>query len=259
MSIFADNIRFLRGKKGLSQQSFADEILIISRDRYSKYENGRSEAPYEVLIKISKYFNVSIDLLLTVDIRKYPLEDVLKLPDNRIVLPVVVDKLGNNSIEIVPQKASMGYLSGYSDPEYIESLQRISLPFLTNGKYRAFPAKGDSMPPFKDGSYIIGKYIENMEELKPNKSYVFVTLNYGISYKRFKSRNSKSVTVISDNSFYEPYEIPLGEIVEIWQYASGIFPEDFEPENLENHNIKDMFLELRNDIKKLNHNFNLNQ
>ncbi|MEC3876482.1 XRE family transcriptional regulator [Chryseobacterium salviniae] len=251
MSIFADNIRFLRGKKGLSQQSFANEILIISRDRYSKYENGRSEPPYEVLIKISKYFNVSIDLLLTVDIRKYPLEDVLKLPDNRIVLPVVVDKLGNNSIEIVPQKASMGYLSGYSDPEYIESLQRISLPFLTNGKYRAFPAKGDSMPPFKDGSFIIGKYIENTEELKPNKSYVFVTLNDGISYKRFKSKNEKSVTVTSDNSFYEPYEIPFGEIVEIWQYASGIFPEDFEPDNFENYNLKEMFLELRGDIRKL--------
>lgn len=252
MSIFADNIRFLRIKKGLSQQSFADDILIMSRDRYSKYENGRSEPPYDVLIKISKYFNISIDLLLTIDIRKYPLEEILRLPDNRIVLPVVVDRLGNNSIEIIPQKASMGYLSGYSDPEYIESLQRISLPFLTNGKYRAFPAQGDSMPPFKDGSYIIGKYVESIEDLKPKKSYVFVTLNEGISYKRFSSKNKKSITVSADNSFYEPYEIPLKEIVEIWQYASGIFPEDFEPDNFENYNLKDMFLELRKDIRELN-------
>ncbi|KIC61631.1 XRE family transcriptional regulator, partial [Chryseobacterium taiwanense] len=220
--------------------------------RYSKYEDGRSEAPYELLIRISKYFNLSIDLLLTVDIRKYPLEDILKLPDNRIVLPVVVDQLGNNSIEIVPQKASMGYLSGYSDPEYIESLQRISLPFLTNGKYRAFPAQGDSMPPFKDGSYIIGKYLENINDLKPNKSYVFVTLNDGISYKRLTSRNKKSITITADNSFYKPYEIPLGEIVEIWQYASGIFPQDFEPDNFENYNLKDMFLVLRKDIELLN-------
>lgn len=223
----------------------------MSRVRYSKYEDGRSEAPYEVLIRISKYFNLSIDLLLTVDIRKYPLEDILKLPDNRIVLPVVVDTLGNNSIEIVPQKASMGYLSGYSDPEYIESLQRISLPFLMNGKYRAFPARGDSMPPFKDGSYIIGKYVENTEELKPNKTYVFVTLNDGISYKRYKARNEKSVTVASDNSFYQPYDIPLREIVEIWQYASGIFPEDFEPDHSENADVKDMFRELRKDISRL--------
>ena len=240
----------MRTQKNLSQQELADQIL-MSRVRYSKYEDGRSEAPYELLIRMSKYFNLSIDLLLTVDIRKYPLEDVLKLPDNRIVLPVVVDQLGNNSIEIIPQKASIGYLSGYSDPEYIENLQRITLPFLTGGKYRAFPAQGDSMPPFKDGSYIIGKYVEHIDELKPNKSYVFVTLNDGISYKRFTSRNKKSITVAADNSFYKPYDISLGEIIEVWQYASGIFPEDFEPDNFENYNLKDMFLELRKDIKGL--------
>lgn len=251
MSIFSDNIRFLRAKKEITQQDLAN-ALIITRARYVSYEDGRSQPPIEVLIQISKFFNVSIDLLVSIDIRKYPLEEILRLPDNRIVLPVVVDQLGNNSIEIIPQKASMGYLSGYSDPEYIESLQRISLPFLTNGKYRAFPAQGDSMPPFKDGSYIIGKYVENIEDLKPKKSYVFVTLNEGISYKRFTTKNKKSITVSADNSFYEPYEIPLKEIVEIWQYASGIFPEDFEPDNFENYNLKDMFLELRKDIRELN-------
>ncbi|GGG54464.1 XRE family transcriptional regulator [Epilithonimonas arachidiradicis] len=250
MSIFSDNIRFLRAKKEITQQDLAD-TLIITRSRYVSYEDGRSEPPIEVLIKMSKFFNVSIDLLLTVDIKKYPLEEMMNLPDNRILLPIIIDESGNNSIEIIPQKASMGYLSGYSDPEYIESLQRISLPFLTNGKYRAFPAQGDSMPPFKDGSYIIGKYVEDIEDLKKNKSYIFVTLNDGISYKRFKSKNKQSIEVAADNSFYKPYEIPLGEIMEIWQYASGIFPEDFEPEDFDNYNLKDMFLEIRKDIKLL--------
>jgi transcriptional regulator with XRE-family HTH domain len=250
MSVFSDNIRFLRTQKNLSQQEIADKMS-MSRVRYSKYENGRSEPPYEILIRISKYFHLSIDLLLTVDVRKYPLKDIMKLPDNRIVLPVVVDQSGNNSIEIIPQKASMGYLSGYSDPEYIESLQRISLPFLTHGKYRAFPAKGDSMPPFKDGSYIIGKYMERIEDLKPNKSYVFITLNDGISYKRLLSVNQKSITVKADNAFYQPYDILLSEILEIWQYASGIFPEDFQPDHLESHHLKEMFMEIRKDIQLL--------
>ncbi len=251
MSVFSDNIRFLRSKKNLSQQSFADN-LGMSRVRYSKYEDGRSEPPYEILISISKFFNVSIDLLLTLDIRKYPLEQMTKLPDNRIILPVVVDHLGNDSIEIIPQKASMGYLSGYSDPEYIENLQRISLPFLTNGKYRAFPAQGDSMPPFKDGSYIVGKYIENIDDLKPDRSYVFVTLNDGITYKRFTAKKENSITVSADNSFYDPYDIQLSEIAEIWQYASGIFPEDFEPDRFDRYDLKEMFLELRKDIRKIN-------
>ncbi|WP_288438439.1 LexA family transcriptional regulator [uncultured Chryseobacterium sp.] len=251
MSIFSDNIRFLRGKKEKTQQELAN-TLKLTRSRYVSYEDGRSEPPIEILIKISKFFNLSIDLLVSVDIRKYPLEDILKLPDNRIVLPVVVDQLGNNSIEIVPQKASMGYLSGYSDPEYIESLQRITLPFLTNGKYRAFPAQGDSMPPFKDGSYIIGKYVENINELKPGNSYVFVTLNDGISYKRLISGNKKSITVSADNSFYKPYDIPFEEIVEVWQYASGIFPEDFEPKIVDNSNIQHILLELRRDVTEIN-------
>lgn len=226
MSIFSENIRLLRGKLGITQRELSEQITITT-SRYISYENGRSKPPVDVLIRISRLFHVSIDLLLSVDLIKYPLDDMLKLPDNRIVLPVVVDQNGNESIEIIPQKASMGYLRGYSDPEYIESLKTISLPFLKNGKFRAFPASGDSMPPFKDGSFIIGKYMEGINDLKSGNSYIFVTSNDGITYKRLKSKNSGSITISSDNTFYEPYEIPFEEILEVWKYASGIFPEEF--------------------------------
>ncbi len=225
MSVFSENIRLLRGTLGKTQRELSQQIQITS-SRYSSYENGKSKPPVDVLIRISRIFNVSIDLLLSVDLKKHSLKDMLKLPDNRIVLPVVVDQQGNESIEIVPQKATMGYLRGYSDPDYIESLQTISLPFLKNGKFRAFPADGDSMPPFKDGSFIIGKYMEGLNDLKSGNTYVFITLNDGITYKRLRSKNKASLTVASDNTFYEPYDIPLNEIVEVWQYATGIFPED---------------------------------
>lgn len=250
MSVFSDNIKFLRNRKNITQSAIA-ESFVITRSRYVSYEDGRSEPPLEILIKISKYFHISIDLLLTVDIRKYPLEEMINLPDNRIVLPVIVDRLGNNSIEIIPQKASMGYLNGYSDPEYIESLQRISLPFLTNGKYRAFPAEGDSMPPFKDGSYIIGKYIENLNELKEGRGYIFVTLNNGITYKRFKEKKENTILVYADNSFYQPYDIFFDDIIEVWQYASAIFPEEFDAFSGDAKNIQTMFTEIKKDIKRL--------
>ncbi|SQA92748.1 Helix-turn-helix domain [Chryseobacterium balustinum] len=128
MSIFSENIRFLRDKMKASQQKVGDEIS-ITRGRYATYEDGRSEPPIELLVKLSKYYKVSIDLLLTVDLRKYPLDDVVNLPNNRILLPMKVDHTGENRIEIVPQKASMGYLSGYNDPEFVEGLQHLSLPF----------------------------------------------------------------------------------------------------------------------------------
>jgi transcriptional regulator with XRE-family HTH domain len=256
MSIFSDNIRFLRDQKSISQQEIAGE-LIITRERYSSYESGRSEPPIEILLKISKFFHISIDLLVSVDIRKYPLEEMLKLPDNRIVLPIVVDTAGNNSIEIVPQKASMGYLTGYTDPEYIESLQRISLPFLTNGKYRGFPADGDSMPPFIDGSYIIGKYVEKIQDLKPGKKYVFVTLNEGITYKKLIAKNKKSITVGADNILYEPYDIPLTDILEIWQFAWGFLPEGYGQNSLsDTMSVQEMFLDLKRDLKKVDNKLN---
>jgi hypothetical protein len=74
---------------------------------------------------MSYYFHVSIDILLSVDVQKIPIEDLLKL-DNRILLPITVDQQGENIIEIIPHKAQAGYLSGYADPEFIES---FSLPF----------------------------------------------------------------------------------------------------------------------------------
>lgn len=250
MSIFSDNIRFLRDQKNLTQEVLSDEIQ-LSRVRYSKYENGRSEAPYEVLIKISKYFNISIDLLLTVDIRKFPVDKMINLPGNKILLPVVVDSDGSNFIEIVPQKASMGYLKGFSDPEFIESLQKMQLPFLKNGKYRAFLADGDSMPPFADQSIIIGEYVEKFEDLKPNKEYIFVT-NEGITYKTFLKKNKKVITVSADNSFYEPYEISLEDIAEVWRYVRGILPQDYKPHSFHDEaNLKNLLKEAKRSISNL--------
>ena len=104
MSVLSDNMRYLRAQLNFSQQKVADN-LIITRGRYAKYEDGASEPPIEILLKISKYFKISIDLLVSIDIRKYPLEEIIRLPDNRIVLPIKVDTSGENRIEIIPHKA----------------------------------------------------------------------------------------------------------------------------------------------------------
>lgn len=250
MSILSDNMRFLRAKLKMSQQKLADDLK-ITRGRYAKYEDGSSEPPIEILIRISKYFQVSIDLLVAVDVRKYPLEQMMNLPDNRILLPIMVDAAGNDRIEIVPQKASMGYLSGYTDPTYIENLESISLPFLTQGKYRAFPAMGDSMPPFRDGTFIVAKYIESLNHLRKNKTYIFITRNEGIVYKRFMGLAENALQVKSDNPFYAAYDLSLEQLVEVWEFACSISTQEFEAEDANSQSIKDMLLELRKDVQRV--------
>lgn len=250
MSLFSDNIRHLRSKLEVSQTFVADS-LEITRDRLAKYEEGKSQPPFPILVKISRYYHMSIDLLLTTDIRKINVEKLLKLDDNRILLPITVDSFGENMIEIIPHKARAGYLSGYSDPEFIESLQHISLPFLKNGKFRAFPVLGDSMPPHKSGSFIIGKYIENLGEVRDGKTYILLTKNEGIVYKRLNKNGKNSLILKSDNAFYEPYSIKASEILEIWEYACSIATSEFEPNEIPPENIRDILQGIRTEIKDL--------
>lgn len=64
-----DNIKKLRQENKLTQQQIAD-ILKISQQRYSDYENGKYDIPNIVLLKIANYYNVSIDYLFNRDINK---------------------------------------------------------------------------------------------------------------------------------------------------------------------------------------------
>ena len=250
MSLFSDNLRYLREMTGNTQGETA-ELLDCKRGRYEPWESGKSETPHEMLITISRYYKVSIDLLLTIDLRKYRREEMLKLDDNRIVLPIAVDRTGNNLIEIVPQKARAGYLTGYSDPEYIENLPQISMPFLGPGKHRAFPVGGDSMPPHDDKSYIVGKYVENLGEIKKDKTYILITYSEGMTYKRLNSTNADCVTVEPDNVIYNPYEIKLSDIVEIWEYVAHIGQNDKKLTLGQDNELKMMFSELKQEIRNL--------
>ncbi|QBN19592.1 XRE family transcriptional regulator [Flavobacterium nackdongense] len=251
MSIFSDNLRYLRVKSGMTQQKIADELK-IPRERYAKYE-GTTDPPLDCLQRISRYFHVSIDLLLSFDIRRVPYENLLQLEENRILLPITVDSDGENKIEIVTAKARAGYLTGYGDPEFVENLQRISLPFLSNGKYRAFPIEGDSMPPHNDKSFIVGKYLEKLADIKDGKTYVVLSRNDGIVYKRL-FRKPKRETIFlfhSDNNIYKPYEVKANEILEIWEHVCSFCTQEFQPDDLGVMNVKDMFQQLRLEISEL--------
>ncbi|RTY91801.1 LexA family transcriptional regulator [Flavobacterium sp. GT3R68] len=250
MLYISDNLKWLRNKQNLSQQEVADGMK-LPVDRYKKYEYGKNVPPAETLLLISRYFHISIDLLLTVDLSRISIDNLLQLEDNRILLPIKVDGNGDNLIEIVPHKAKAGYANGYADPEFIESLQHISLPFLRNGKFRAFPVDGDSMPPHKEGSFVVGQYVEKLGDVMDGKTYIVVTKSQGIVYKRLNKNGKNALMLISDNTVYSPYEVKASEILEIWEYACSIATKEFTPDDMNAENVKDMLRELRKEIREV--------
>jgi len=65
-------IRDLREDRDLNQTEVA-RMLGMSQTGYSKYETGENDIPTVILIKLSRFYNTSIDYLLgeTNDPKKY--------------------------------------------------------------------------------------------------------------------------------------------------------------------------------------------
>src|SRR3982751_4421577 len=183
MSIISQNIKFLRKKKGLTQQQFADE-LGIKRSLVGAYEEERAEPKYDLLKKIALYFDISVDDFINEHINDKWVPKPKGSGDNLRILSISVDKDDNENIELVPMKASAGYLNGYADPEFVAQLPKFYLPMFKQGTYRAFEIKGDSMLPLVSGTTIIAEYVENWGEIKQNETYVIVSQSEGVVYKR---------------------------------------------------------------------------
>ncbi len=64
--MLADNLIFLRNIKGLTQEQVA-EVIGISRQSYSKWEQGETYPDIDKCDKLAKYYGVTIDSLIHQD------------------------------------------------------------------------------------------------------------------------------------------------------------------------------------------------
>ena len=251
MSFFAKNIRHLRLMKRKTQEECAEDIG-VPRSRISSYEEGRSEPSFDMLITFSDYFKLPIDALLKNDLRSTRDSSFIEIGNQRVLFPIMVDGKNENLIEVVPVKAQAGYLSGYDDPEYIAQLENIKLPFLPTGKHRAFPIKGDSMLPLKDGSFVVAKFVEDINDIKNGSTYVVVTLNDGIVYKRVNDMREENNTLLlsSDNKAYEPFSVPLEEVIELWEFTCSINTQEYDEKELKISSILGMLQGLNVELEE---------
>jgi len=226
---FSKNLKFLRQRQNKSQVRLAAE-LEIARTTLSGYEKN-VQPPFRTLIKISDYFNISLDAFI-----KYKLSALSEFQLSQIekgfevditgsklrLLTISVDNNGNENIEMVPVKAQAGYTNSYGDLDFIAALPKFKLPFLPeNRTYRTFQIQGDSMLPIKDGSWVTCSYIENWKEIKNGEACIVVTKDEGIVFKIIYNRLTENkFLLVSSNKNYSPYEIPVSQISEIWQFET---------------------------------------
>jgi transcriptional regulator with XRE-family HTH domain len=252
MNFLSNNIKHIRTLKGLTQEHFAEDLK-VSRSRISSYEENRAIPPIDFLVKLSNYFKIPIDILIKNDLSKTKNSSFIEIGNKRVLFPITVDGANEDLIEIIPVEASAGYLRGYADPEYIEHLNKIKLPFLPTGTHRAFPIKGDSMLPVKSGSYIVARFIENIQDVKDGKTYIVLTLNDGIVYKRVynKLEEHNMLLLASDNKKYDPYYVKAEEVLELWEFTCSINTQEYEEHELKISSIATMLTQLGVELKEL--------
>jgi transcriptional regulator with XRE-family HTH domain len=256
-NIIASNIRHLRKSKGLTQDELADKIG-VNRAMIGSYEEGRAVPKLQVLQGLSHYFSITLDALVLNDLSNSMDQTGPGLPDtkgsNLRVVSTIVDRDNNELITLVPVKVAAGYLNGYSDPDFVDTLPRFSLPFQEISKertYRAFQISGDSMDPIPSGAYIISEYVQDWHNITDGKTYILVTRDEGVVYKRVYIHPSGELWLKSDNPQYETYSIHMSRLLELWKAVGYICSTIPEPDAVSLSKLSTMMLEMKKEIENL--------
>lgn len=256
-NIIASNIKYLRKSKGLTQDQLADKIG-VNRAMIGSYEEGRAIPKLPALQSLAHYFSMSLDALVLHDLissTQIPGEPATDPKGTNLrVVSTIVDRDNNELISLVPVKAAAGYLNGYADPDFVESLPRFSLPLPELGKertYRAFQIEGESMEPIPSGSYIICEYIRDWRDIKDGKTYILITRDDGVVYKRVYVHPSGELWLKSDNPNFEAYSIHMNRILEVWKAVGYICAKIPEPDAVSLSKLSSMMIEMKHEIEAL--------
>lgn len=260
--IFQSNIKFLRKRSRLTQDEVAAD-LGMKRPTLSGYENGVAQPTVKVLIAFSQYYHVSVDTLLKVDMAKLTPgivsqiiagDDIFMTGTKLRVLTTTVNPQNEDNIELIPEKAKAGYATGFADPEFIRMLPAFHLPFLSKErKYRSFQISGDSMLPIPDGSYVTGEYVENWHLIRNRHAYIILTLDEGILFKVTENRieTEQKLRLYSLNPFYEPYDVHVSQIREVWKFVNYISSALPEQVNTPKDDLAEAVRSIREDVNAL--------
>ncbi len=171
-------------------------------------------------------------------------------PQQSASIPV---QKSSEKIIYVPVSAHAGYTEQFQDDVFLDELVSFSLPDykFQRGSYRCFDISGDSMEPsLFAGDKVVCSLIDNnnfYSSVRNNLVYVVVT-HGAIVVKRVinKLKDSRVMTLISDNTYYKPFDIAIDEIREIWHVDVKISPYLPSP-----NNIRNAFHEEMDSMKKI--------
>ncbi|WPP50618.1 XRE family transcriptional regulator [Catalinimonas niigatensis] len=152
------------------------------------------------------------------------------LPPRKIAFPSSDTKKSLQRLRLVPETAFKQYFFNALEEEYLKGLPEMILPLpsVADAKYRAFEVKDNAMQPICRGAIVVGRQIENIQQLKDGKSHILTTRTEGILFRRVFNHIEKSGNLLleANHREYEPIHFSvLGREVEAWEVVLYISAE----------------------------------
>ena len=218
-------VEFIIEKEGLNKNSFSKAIGISNNVTITRIINEHrtpSRATCEKIVSAFPAYN--LEWLLTGEGNM--LTDAPSQTYHSNARPV--DDLSYMNVPVIHIKAQCGYLAGYGDTEYIDTLP--TMPVIVDktyhGKYRIFEAEGDSMDDNSrlaicDGDKVLAREVRRdlwLPKLHINDWYfVIVHRTNGISIKQITAQDDKGdVACHPLNGLFNASPVNLDDVVEIY-------------------------------------------
>lgn len=192
------NLKMLRARAKETQADVARD-LGVDRTTYSKYEAGSSEPSFEILDKLSKHFNVSVDFLLG---------STTPSNSNAVKIPVLGDVAAG-----LPMMAI----------ENIIDYEEIGAELASTGEFFGLRIKGGSMEPrIREGDVVI---VRKQSEADTGDTAVILVNGSGATVKRIK-KEPGGLSLIPNNpafdiQYYSAHDVQtlpvviVGKVVEL--------------------------------------------
>ena len=226
----AHNIKEIRQLYNFTQEEFA-AALGITRELINKMEKGKCGVSRATSLLIKRFMEerkseeFSHEVSIVGQAAPHP---------KREVLPYYVQRQEQKNKEeeflvpLVGIKAQAGYIKGFEQVDFINALERYSLPpgvKKGGAQWSYFEVEGDSMEPtFSDGDVLLTTMVhtEDWRDIKDFCVYVILTADSLVVKRVFKKSETEWVLISDNEEGYAQRLLPLSHVKEVWTFRRHI-------------------------------------
>jgi len=224
-----ENQRFkiIREELGLDQSVFGGYIE-LKQGTVSDIERGKAGVSSKVLKKLLDNLGVNPEYIKEGKLPKF-IDESKKISINTDFSNVKSYDIsdGKRNMYIVPLKAVGGFLNGYEDTAFLNTLEKVSNPNVKGESFQfevtgfSMVKKGNSRESYYPGDKIVCTIIEKIEWLQKGKIYLFQAKKSigdgdGLSLKRFNGMEGNHLILVANDPEYGTIKLHAKDLVRVY-------------------------------------------